>query len=387
MEERVLLRLCKMGGREQEFIDKAFRDNWVVPLGPNVDGFEKDLENFLLPEGSHKRICALSSGTAALHLGLVMLGVERDDEVIVQSLTFSASANPVAYQGATPVFVDSEPDTWNIDPSLLDLAIKDRLQKKGKLPKAIVIVDLYGMPAKMKEIFDVADRWGIPVLEDAAEGFGSRYNGEMCGNFGQYGVLSFNGNKMITTSGGGALICPDENARKRVLSYATQSREATPWYQHERIGYNYRLSNICAGIGRGQMFVAQEYIAHHRWVQSVYREAFKDDPRIILHENPSPMFDSNFWLSTITFTSEAHIPGEEESGRPEAMRRHLEKSNIETRHIWKPMHLQPFFSSAPAYVNGISQSIFESGLCLPAGPWVGPAELERIISSIRSALS
>ena len=383
MSERILLRLCKMGGKEQDFINEAFKDNWVVPLGPNVDGFEKDLEQFLWPEGSRKKICVLASGTAALHLGLVMLGVGKGDEVMVQSLTFSASANPVVYQGATPVFVDSEPETWNLDPQLLDEAIKDRLEKTGKLPKAIVVVDLYGMPAKLDEILAVAHKWGIPVLEDAAEAFGSEYKGVKCGDFGKYGVLSFNGNKMITTSGGGALICPDEEARKRVLSYATQSREATPWYQHERIGYNYRMSNICAGIGRGQMLVAQEYIDHHRWVHSVYREAFKDDPRIILHENPSPIFNSNFWLSTITFTPDAEIKGDDGCGAPEAMRRLMEKENIETRQIWKPMHLQPFFKDAPAYVTGVAEKIFLSGLCLPAGPWVGPSQLEKITESIK----
>ncbi|MCH5225782.1 MAG: aminotransferase class I/II-fold pyridoxal phosphate-dependent enzyme [Muribaculaceae bacterium] len=385
MGDRILLSLCKMGGKEKDFIEAAFRDNWVVPLGPNVDGFEKDLETFLLPEGSRKRVCALASGTAAIHLGLVMLGVERGDEVMVQSLTFSASANPVKYQGATPVFVDSEPETWNIDPQLLDYAIKDRKDKTGRLPKAIVFVDLYGMPAKMREIEEVARKWGIPVLEDAAEAFGSEYQEEKCGNFGEYGVLSFNGNKMITTSGGGALVCPDDEAFRRVMNYATQSREATPWYQHERIGYNYRMSNICAGIGRGQMMVAQEHIDHHRWVQAQYREAFKDFEGIILHENPGPEFDSNFWLPTITFSPEAHISGEEAGGKPEAMRRILEKENIETRHVWKPMHLQPFFKDCPAYLNGVSEDLFNSGLCLPASPWVGQKELEKIISTIKSA--
>ncbi|MCH5239155.1 MAG: aminotransferase class I/II-fold pyridoxal phosphate-dependent enzyme [Muribaculaceae bacterium] len=385
-KERILLRLCKMGGREQEYIDLAFRDNWVVPLGPNVDGFEQDLEKFLLPQDSHKKICALSSGTAAIHLGLVMLGVDKGDEVMVQSLTFSASANPVVYQGATPVFVDSEPETWNIDPELLDTSIKDRLEKTGRLPKAIVVVDLYGMPAKLDAITNVAKKWGIPILEDAAEAFGSEYKGEKCGNFGLYGALSFNGNKMITTSGGGALICPDEETRKRVASYATQSREPAPWYQHERIGFNYRMSNICAGIGRGQMMVAQEFINHHKWVQSVYREAFKDIPEIILHENPSPEFDSNFWLSTISISPQAKIKGDDGCGSPEALRRCLEKENIESRQIWKPMHLQPFFKDAPAYLNGCSEKIFNTGLCLPAGPWVGENELERVISTIKSSL-
>lgn len=369
-----------------DYINEAFRGNWVVPLGPNVDGFERDLEKFLLPPDSKKRICALSSGTSALHLGLVMLGVVPGDEVMVQSLTFSASANPVVYQGATPVFVDSEPDTWNLDAHLLDKAIKDRLEATGKLPKAIIAVDLYGMPAKYDLIRKVARKWEIPVLEDAAEALGSRFCNEMCGNFGEYGVLSFNGNKMITTSGGGALICPDEDARKRVLSYATQSREATPWYQHERIGYNYRMSNISAGIGRGQMHVLEEYIAHHRWVQSCYRKAFKDLDGIYLHENPSSEFESNFWLSTIILKENVNIKGDDGCGSVEALRRFMDKENIETRHIWKPMHLQPFFKDAPSYTTGVAEDIFDHGLCLPAGPWVGEEQIERIISTLKSAI-
>ena len=375
-----------MGGKEQEFISEAFRDNWVVPLGPNVDGFEKDLEKFLLPADSPKRICALSSGTAALHLGLVMLGVEAGDEVIVQSLTFSASANPVLYQGASPVFVDSEPETWNIDPLLLDHTIKERREITGKLPKAIIVVDLYGMPAKMDEIMAVSKKWDIPVLEDAAEAFGSEYDGIKCGTFGKYGVLSFNGNKMITTSGGGALICPDEQARKAVLSYSTQSREPYPWYEHRRIGYNYRLSNISAGIGRGQMYVAQEYIDHHRKVQDFYREAFSKIDGITLHENPSQKYNSNFWLCTVTLSPSLKVKGNDGCGVPEAMRRNLEKENIETRHIWKPMHLQPVFEKYPAYLNGVSQDIFNHGLCLPSGPWVGEKELEIVVKAIKKAI-
>lgn len=385
-KERVLLCLCKMGGREQEFIDKAFADNWVAPLGPNVDGFEKDLEKFLLPPESQKRILAVASGTAALHLGLVMLDVKQGDEVMVQSLTFSASANPVCYQGATPIFVDSEPDTWNIDPILLDEAISDRKAKTGKLPKAIVVVDLYGMPAKMDEIQQVADKWNIPVLEDAAEALGSTYKQKMCGTFGRYGVLSFNGNKMITTSGGGALICPDERLHNLALSYATQSREKAPWYQHERIGYNYRLSNISAGIGRGQMYVLEDHISHHRKVQAAYREAFKNIDGIYLHENPGPDFDSNFWLCTVTFDPRLKVKGDEGCGVPEAIRRNLEAENIESRPIWKPMHLQPFFEGCPAYLNGVSERLFQNGLCLPAGPYVGEKEIERIVKSLKNSL-
>ncbi|MCH5229268.1 MAG: aminotransferase class I/II-fold pyridoxal phosphate-dependent enzyme [Muribaculaceae bacterium] len=386
MEDKILLCLCKMSGREQEFISEAFKENWVVPLGPNVDGFEKDLEEFLLPKKSHRKICALSSGTAAVHLGLVMLGVSKDDEVMVQSLTFSASANPVVYQGGIPVFVDSEKETWNMDPELLDYAIRERERKTGKRPKCIIVVDLYGMPAKMNELLDVANNWEIPVLEDAAEAFGSEYRGIKCGNFGRYGVLSFNGNKMITTSGGGALICPDEKARKLALSYATQSREPVPWYQHERIGFNYRMSNICAGIGRGQMFVAQEHIDHHRKIQDLYRKFFLQIPGITLHENPSQDFNSNFWLCTITIGKEVKIIGDNGCGKPEALRRRLGDLKIETRQIWKPMHLQPYYKENPAYLNGNSENIFENGLCLPASPWVGEAEVERIVEGIKNSL-
>lgn len=384
---RILLRLCKMSGKEEEFVAQAFRDNWVVPLGPNVDGFEKDLENFILKPGSKKRICALSSGTAAIHLGLEMLGVGVGDDVLVQSLTFSASANPVKYQGANPIFIDSEPETWNIDPQLLDDAITEIEKSKGKLPKAIIIVDLYGMPAKMTELLNVSQKWGIPILEDAAEAFGSEYKGVKCGNFGEYGVLSFNGNKMITTSGGGALICPDEKQRKRALSYATQSREPMPWYEHERIGFNYRLSNICAGIGRGQMYVAEDFISHHRYVHNRYREIFNDISEVKLHENPNEDFNSNFWLSTITFNEGVKVKGDDGCGAPEAMRRFLETKNIETRHIWKPMHLQPFFRECEAFINGNSEQIFKCGLCLPSGPWVGEKELEYIEKSIKEALN
>lgn len=382
-KERILLCLCHMGGKEEDFIKEAFSGNWVVPLGPNVDGFEKDLEKFL---GQNKSVAALSSGTAALHLGLVALGVGKGDEVIVQSLTFSASANPVVYQGATPVFVDSEPRTWNINPVLLDEAISDRKKKTGKLPKAIVPVHLYGMPAMMDEVMEVAAKWDIPVLEDAAETFGSMYNGQKCGTFGEYGVLSFNGNKMITTSGGGALVCPDENAKRLIVKYATQSRENYPWYQHEQIGFNYRLSNISAGIGRGQMFVAEEHIQHHKWVQNCYREILPTIPGIRLHDNPSPKFDSNFWLSTIIFEKGVKVKGDDSCGAPEAMRRQMELENIETRHIWKPMHLQPFFKDCPSYANGVSQDIFENGLCLPASPWVGENEISRIISTLKKNL-
>ncbi|MDE6578862.1 MAG: aminotransferase class I/II-fold pyridoxal phosphate-dependent enzyme [Muribaculaceae bacterium] len=403
--DRILLCLCHMSGKEMDFINEAFKDNWVVPLGPNVIGFEKDLEHFFIPSShthpslqasdlkiSHspellaqKKIVALSAGTAAIHLALVALGVGHSDEVIVQSFTFSASANPVTYVGATPVFVDSEPDTWNMDPVLLDRAIADRIEKTGKKPKAIIPVYLYGMPAKISEILEVAARWEIPVIEDSAEAFGSKYKGQFCGTFGIFGIMSFNGNKMITTSGGGALVCPDEEIARLVTCYATQSREPVPWYEHERVGFNYRLSNISAGIGRGQMTIAEEHLAHHRNVQQQYRELFAAIPGIELHDNPSPDFDSNFWLCAITFTPDLKIKGDDGCGRPEALRRALDKENIETRHLWKPMHLQPFFRNCPAYVNGVSEDLFSRGLCLPAGPYVGPDEVKRIVNAISSA--
>lgn len=388
-----------MSGREKDFIDEAFAENWIVPLGPNVTGFEKDLENYFISrhvgqvvrsrrdEFASKRVVALASGTAALHLGLVALGVGRDDEVMVQSLTFSASANPVVYQGARPVFVDSEPETWNIDPVLLDAAIADRIATTGRKPKAIIAVNLYGMPCKMKEILDVAAKWDIPVLEDAAESFGSLYRSLPCGTFGKYGVLSFNGNKMITTSGGGALICPDETEARNVLNYATQSREARPWYEHTRIGFNYRMSNVCAGIGRGQMTIADQHLQHHRYIQARYRELLADIPELTLHENPGPEFDSNFWLCTVSISENAHIAGDADASAPELLRRHLETFNIETRQLWKPMHLQPFFRECPAYVNGVSQHLFDHGLCLPSGPWVGEKELQKVVWALRSGIS
>ena len=380
-KERVLLCLAHMSGKEMDFINEAFRDNWVVPLGPNVDGFEKDLEAFVNKTSGaplYKRIVALSAGTAAIHLGLVMLGVGKGDEVICQSFTFSASANPIVYQGATPVFVDSEPETWNMDPELLEEAILDRKAKTGRYPKAIVPVYLYGMPGKIDEILAVADKYGIPVLEDAAEAFGSEYKGRKCGTFGAFGALSFNGNKMITTSGGGALIVPDDEAKKRVMFYATQAREPFPYYQHEKIGYNYRMSNICAGIGRGQMTILEEHIAHHRHVHEMYASLLKDVPGIELHNNPSADFDSNFWLCNILIDSSVTGYGYED------LRLALDAENIESRPLWKPMHLQPVFSGSPAYVNGVSENLFSRGLCLPAGPWVSDDDLHRIADVIRT---
>ena len=308
MGKRIYLCLAHMSGTEQAFIKEAFDTNWVVPLGPNVNGFEEDLKQFA---GGGKEVVALSSGTAAVHLALIACGVRPGDEVIVQSFTFCASSHPITYLGAVPVFVDSEKDSWNMDPDLLEETVKDRIARTGKTPKAIIPVALYGMPYRIDRIMEIADRYGIPVIEDAAEGFGSRFDGRMLGTFGRYGVLSFNGNKMITTSGGGALICPDQESKNEIMFYATQAREAYPYYQHERIGYNYRMSNICAGIGRGQMTVADEHIAHHRRLCGLYRELLAGVDGITLHENPSDRYDSNYWLNTVVIDPELRVRGEE----------------------------------------------------------------------------
>lgn len=418
-QKRILLCLAHMSGNEMKFIEEAFADNWVVPLGPNVNGFEADLEAFVNErqgaEPLTKRVVALSAGTAAVHLALIACGVKPGDEVLVQSFTFCASANPVTYLGATPVFVDSEPETWNMDPKLLEEAILDRQAKTGKLPKAIVPVALYGMPYKVREIMEVANRYGIPVVEDAAEGFGSRYDGQMLGTFGRFGVLSFNGNKMITTSGGGALICPDVETAREILWYATQARESYPYYQHEEIGYNYRMSNICAGIGRGQMTVVDEHIAHHKHVQELYRELLAGVEGVTLHESPSAEMDSNYWLCTAVLDPEVRVHGQEAvyadvvtgnvggvagvmhsaksahtalepNANVEAMRVWLDKAGIESRPLWKPMHCQPVFASSPAYVNGVSEELFRVGFCLPAGPWVTDADVRYIVEKIREAL-
>ena len=371
-----------MSGKEQQYIQEAFDTNWVVPLGPNVNAFEEDLAAFANrrdgAEPLQKQVVALSAGTAAIHLGLIMLGVEKGDEVICQSFTFAASANPVVYQGATPVFVDSEPGTYNMDPQLLEEAIKDRIAKTGKKPKAIIPVYLYGMPARIDEIFEVAKRYEIPVLEDAAEGFGSVYKGQMCGTFGDYGVMSFNGNKMITTSGGGALICPDSDTKKRVMFYATQAREPFPYYQHEKIGYNYRMSNICAGIGRGQMTVADEHIRHHQWVHEQYEKAFAEIDAITVHSAPEEYMKPNYWLSTIRFEDVKHTV----DGELLSLIQKLSDANIETRPLWKPMHLQPVYKDAPAYTNGVSERLFSCGLCLPSGPYVREEEINYIVRII-----
>ena len=425
MRNRILLCLAHMSGNEMQYIQEAFDQNWVVPLGPNVNGFEADLENFintrytssgstsLLPL-SHK-IVALSSGTAAVHLALVACDVQPKDEVIVQSFTFCASSNPITYLGAIPVFVDSETETWNMDPLLLEKAIKERILITGKKPKAIIPVALYGMPYKIDKIMEIADRYDIPVIEDAAEGFGSRFKGQVLGTFGKFGVLSFNGNKMITTSGGGALICPDELIQKEIMFYATQARESYPYYQHEKIGFNYRMSNICAGIGRGQMTILEDHISHHKHVQALYCEQLKDVAGIEMHIAPSQEFDSNYWLCTATIDPDLKIKGEEKAycqkingvvggaagvtheaesvhteAEPnvnvEALRIALDKANIEARPLWKPMHLQPVYRNSPAYVNGVSESLFKVGICLPAGPYVTDEDVRYITDTIKDSI-
>lgn len=378
--KHIHLSLAHMSGKEEEFIHEAFLTNWVVPLGPNVDGFENDLAAWLGEKSaSPLHVVALSSGTAAIHLALVMLGVGPGDEVICQSFTFAASANPIVYQRATPVFVDSEPGTWNMDPELLRQAIDDRLRATGKLPKAIIPVHLYGTPARMDEINSVASAYGIPVVEDAAEALGSEYNGRYCGTFGTYGALSFNGNKMITTSGGGALICPDEESARRVKFYATQARENFPYYQHEQIGYNYRLSNISAGIGRGQMYVLDEHIASRRAIHALYVEKLKNTPGItVIQPRSNVDLHPNYWLSTILVNpQEAGFTYQELSAR-------LTVADIESRPLWKPMHLQPVFAKAPAYVNGVSEALFAQGLCLPSGPMVTDEDVDRIVEIIKN---
>ena len=433
--KRIYLCLAHMSdeGLEQKYIKEAFDTNWVVPLGPNVNGFEKDLEDFVCHTDSTdgtdklaKRVVALSAGTAAVHLALLACGVGPGDEVCVQSFTFCASSHPITYLGATPVFIDSERETWNMDPELLEKAIIDRKEKTGKYPKAIVPVALYGMPYQIDKIMAIADKYGIPVVEDAAEGFGSKFNGQVLGTFGKYGVLSFNGNKMITTSGGGALITENEDEWREIMMYATQYRESYPYYQHEKIGYNYRMSNICAGIGRGQMTVAAEHIEHHKKVQKLYEELLADVPGIKVHAQPDvrckmadgreiPEYDSNYWLCTITLDPSVKIKGQENAYKTivtgavggaagvihaassattdcqpnenvEALRVFMDQAQIEARPVWKPMHKQPVYKNAPAYVNGVSEEIFKVGMCLPAGPYVTDDDVRYIVQCIKDAI-
>ena len=408
-----------MSGREMDFIKEAFDTNWVVPMGPNVNGFEKDLEAFVNNRDGKapldKKVVGLSAGTAAVHLALIVCGVGPGDEVLVQSFTFCASSHPITYLGATPVFIDSEKESWNMDPDLLEEAIKDRIAKTGKKPKAIIPVALYGMPYRIDRIMEISNRYGIPVIEDAAEGLGSRYNGQVLGTFGEYGVLSFNGNKMITTSGGGALICPDTDKAMEILWYATQARESYPYYQHEAIGYNYRMSNVCAGIGRGQMTVIDDHIAHHRHVQDLYCGYLKDVDGITMHGNPWPESDSNFWLCTATLDPDLKIKGQDNAYRQvisgavggaagvthavstavtdcqpnanvEALRMTLDAANVEARPLWKPMHRQPVYRDAPAYTNGVSEGLFKVGICLPAGPYVTDDDVRYICDVIKASI-
>ena len=446
-KNRIYLCLAHMSeaGLEQKYIKEAFDTNWVVPLGPNVNGFEKDLEDFVndvkvpelaVPEATrrvegltnndgvstgsttclNKRVVALSSGTAAVHLGLIAAGVKAGDEVLVQSFTFCASTHPITYLGATPILIDSESDTWNIDPDLLEAAIKDRIAKTGKKPKAIIPVALYGMPYKADRIMEIANRYEIPVIEDAAEGFGSRYKGQVLGTFGKSGVLSFNGNKMITTSGGGALVTANEDEWREIMMYATQYRESYPYYHHEKIGYNYRMSNICAGIGRGQMTIVNDHLAHHKHVQKMYEELLADVPGIHVHSQPATgEYDSNYWLCTITIDENVKVKGQENAYKTivtgavggaagvihaassavtdcqpndnvEALRVWLDQRAIEARPLWKPMHKQPVYKDAPAYVNGVSEALFKVGMCLPSGPYVSDEDVRYIVDCIKESI-
>ena len=412
--KRIYLCLAHMSetGMEQKYIKEAFDTNWVVPLGPNVNGFEADLEQFM---GEDKHVVALSSGTSAIHLALLDCGVGPGDDVMVQSFTFCASTNPIKYLGATPVMIDSEPETWNMDPVLLEMAIQDRIKKTGRKPRAIVVVALYGMPYKIDKIMRVAAKYDIPVIEDAAEGLGSCFRGQKLGTFGRYGVLSFNGNKMITTSGGGALVCSSEADKKKIMWYATQAREAYPYYQHEAIGYNYRMSNICAGIGRGQMTVLDDHLAHHRRVQEIYVRELSSIEGIEVHCAPTENYDSNYWLCTITLSPDLKVKGQADAyaasvegavggaagvvresasactdcqpnDNVEAMRLYLDACLIESRPLWKPMHKQPVYRDVPVYENGVSEGLFRVGLCLPAGPCVSDEDVLYICDCIKDAI-
>lgn len=433
MKKRIYLCLAHMSGKEQKFIQEAFDTNWVVPLGPNVNGFEEDLKQFVDSRRGRKKVrggvkhevVALTTGTSAVHLALLECGVGPGDEVIVQSFTFCASSHPVVYLGAKPVFVDSEQDSWNMDPELLEKAIVSRIEATGRKPKAIVPVALYGMPYRIEEIVEIAEKYDIPVVEDAAEGFGSRYDGRVLGTFGKFGVLSFNGNKMITTSGGGALVCDSPEAKKRIMWYATQARESYPYYHHESIGYNYRMSNICAGIGRGQMYVLEEHLNHHKHVKELYKELLKDIPGIRVHDNPSPKYDSNFWLNTITIDPSLRIKGQENAYKAvvtgavggaagvihvassattdcqpndnvEALRVFLDAAGIEARPLWKPMHKQPVYKGCEAYLRpcslfgceseSVSEALFKVGMCLPSGPYVTDEDVKYIVETIKGAI-
>ena len=425
MSERKTIYLClahmSEDGAEQKYVKEAFDTNWVVPMGPNVNAFEQDLANMANSklDGSEplgRKVVCLSAGTAAVHLALIACGVEAGDEVCVQSFTFCASSHPITYLGAKPVFIDSERETWNMDPELLEKAIIDRKEKTGKYPKAIIPVALYGMPYDCEKIMAIGEKYGIPVIEDAAEGLGSRFNGQVLGTFGRFGVLSFNGNKMITTSGGGALICRNAEDANQIMWYATQARDAYPYYEHTAIGYNYRMSNVCAGIGRGQMTVLDAHIAHHKHVQDLYSELLKDVPGVTLHEQPADeRYDSNFWLCAATLDENVKIKGQENAYKEviksavggaagvikavdcattecqpnenvEALRVFMLSKKVEARPVWKPMHKQPVYAGCPAYLNGVSEEIFKVGICLPAGPCVTDEDVHYIVGCIKEAM-
>ena len=438
MAERKTIYLClahmSEEGWEQKYVKEAFDTNWVVPMGPNVNAFEKDLADFAnsKTDGSEeldRKVVCLSAGTAAVHLALIACGVGQGDEVCVQSFTFCASSHPITYVGAKPVFIGSEKDTWNMDPELLEKAIIDRKEKTGRYPKAIIPVALYGMPYQIDRIMAIADKYGIPVIEDAAEGMGSRFNGQVLGTFGKYGVLSFNGNKMITTSGGGALICRNDEDANTVMWYATQARDAYPYYQHTAIGYNYRMSNVCAGIGRGQMTVLDQHIAHHKHVQRLYEQLLADVPGVSVHSQPKeslefrvqslesvPKYDSNYWLCTMVLDPEVKVVGQENAYKEvvktavggaagvihavdspttdcqpndnvEAMRVFMLSKKVECRPVWKPMHKQPVYADAPVYTNGVEEALFKVGMCLPAGPYVSDEDVRYIVECIKKAIA
>ena len=430
MSERKMIYLClahmSEEGIEQKYVKEAFDTNWVVPMGPNVNAFEEDLEKFVngidssaAPQNDKlldREVVCLASGTAAVHLALIASGVKAGDEVLVQDFTFCASSHPITYLGAKPVFVGSEGETWNMDPKLLEEAIIDRKAKMGKYPKAIVPVALYGMPYRIDEILAIGAKYGIPVIEDAAEGMGSRFDGQVLGTFGEYGILSFNGNKMITTSGGGALICRTKEAANEIMWYATQARDAYPYYQHSAIGFNYRMSNVCAGIGRGQMTVLEEHIAHHKHVQALYEELLADVPGVKIHKQPAdPRYDANFWLCAATIDPSVRVKGQENAYKEvvktavggaagvihavdtattdcqpndnvEALRVFMLDRKVECRPLWKPMHKQPVYAGAPVYTNGLEEDLFKVGFCLPAGPYVKDEDVRYIVECIKDAI-
>lgn len=371
MEEQIKLSLPHLAGNENKYVKDAIDSTWITPLGPYVNRFEALLDDYL----GVKNVVALSAGTAAIHLALDLLGVGKGDEVICQSMTFSASANPIVYLGATPVFVDSEPDTWNIDPQLLRHAIEQRIRATSRKPKAIVAVYLYGMPAKIDEIMKIAAEFDIPVVEDAAEAIGSEYNGHKCGTIGRFGILSFNGNKMITTSGGGALICPDEESARRALFLATQARENRPYYYHETIGYNYRLSNVSAAIGCAQMEELDWRVNRRRAIHGIYAEMLRGNANVMVHSNPGAEFNSNYWLSTILLSDSSPVTADQ-------LRQTLASHNIETRLLWRPMHMQPVYSDAPAYLNGVSERLFDHGLCLPSSTTLSDEQIRHVAELI-----